>query len=49
MAELYELAAILLAGPLLLTIGAVAWVRFDQRQEMRRQSRLWQQQFLDGR
>lgn len=49
MAELFQLAAILLAGPLLLTVGAVAWMRHDQRRAERQQSAQWQQRFLDAR
>ena len=49
MVELLQLAAILLTGPLLLTVGTVAWVRHNQRQEIRRQSRHWRQRFLEGR
>jgi hypothetical protein len=49
MAELFQLAAILLAGPLLLTIGAVAWVRYDHHHETQRRARQWRQRFLEGR
>jgi cell division protein FtsL len=49
MIELLEVAGLLLTGPLLLTAGAVVWVRHDRRQALRAQSRQWQQRFLEGR